>query len=66
MTAGAPVAPGYPDPLQAGVPTRLPVPRFPDPDCAHRTRVNSRTSLEPIGYDGEGAPLYAWQVDDER
>jgi hypothetical protein len=33
---------------------------------AHRTRTNTRTLLEPIGYDGEGAPLYAWQLDDER
>lgn len=37
-----------------------------DPMTAHRTRTNTRTSLEPIGYDGEGAPLYAWQLDDER
>jgi len=37
-----------------------------DPVTAHRTRTNTRTSLEPIGYDGEGAPLYAWQLDDER
>lgn len=37
-----------------------------EPMTAHRTRTNTRTSLEPIGYDGEGAPLYAWQLDDER
>lgn len=38
----------------------------PDPVTAHRTRTNTRTPLEPIGYDSEGAPLYAWQLDDER
>lgn len=38
----------------------------PDPLTAHRTRVNSRTPLEPIGYDSEGAPLYWWQVMDSE
>ncbi len=38
----------------------------PDPVTGHRTRTNTRTSLEPIGYDSEGAPLYAWQLDDEQ
>lgn len=33
---------------------------------AHRTRTNTRTLLEPIGYDSEGAPLYAWQLNDDR
>ena len=48
----------------AGYPVAQPTPV--DPVTAHRTRTNTRTSLEPIGYDGEGAPLYAWQLDDER
>lgn len=39
---------------------------LPDPTTTHRTKTNTRTSLEPIGYYGEGAPLYAWQLDDER
>lgn len=36
----------------------------PDPLTAHRTRTNTRTPLEPIGYDSEGAPLYVWQLYD--
>ncbi len=35
-----------------------------DPMAAHRTRTNTRTPLEPIGYDSEGAPLWPWQVMD--
>lgn len=33
-----------------------------DPDIsAHRTRTNR--APEPLGYDGHGAPIYAWQID---
>jgi hypothetical protein len=56
--------------MGAGAPVAGAAPRHPldplDPVAAHRTRTNTRTSLEPIGYDSEGAPLYAWQLDDER
>lgn len=34
---------------------------MPDDDVsAHRTRSNRR--IEPVGYDGHGAPLYGWQL----
>jgi hypothetical protein len=62
MPGGVVAATGYPEPPQTGPPIRLPGPHCPDPDSAHRTR----TSLEPIGYDSQGAPLYAWQLDVER
>lgn len=29
---------------------------------SHRTRTNTRTPLEPIGYGSDGAPLWPWQV----
>jgi hypothetical protein len=66
MPGGAGITAGYPEPPRTGVPTRTGTARFPEPDATHRTRTNTRTSLEPIGYDSEGAPLYAWQLDDER
>jgi hypothetical protein len=46
--------------------TGYPDARVPAPDCGHRTRTNTRTSIEPIGYDSQGAPLYAWQLEDEQ
>ena len=51
MPGGASTTAGYPEPPRTGDPVRLPGYRFPDPDSTHRTRVNTRTSLEPIGYD---------------
>jgi len=36
-------------------------PPQPDDLSAHRTRSNR--APEPIGYDGHGAPIYAWQVE---
>ena len=39
--------------------------RLPQADCTHRTRTNTRAPLEPIGYDTNGAPIYAWQLTDE-
>lgn len=64
MAGGASLTPGHPDYTQTGDPIRIPGPL--DPLSAHRTRTNTRISFEPIGYDSEGAPLYAWQLDDER
>lgn len=55
---------GHPESPTAGVPIRLPGPL--DPLSAHRTRTNTRISFEPIGYDSDGAPLYAWQLDDDQ
>jgi hypothetical protein len=66
MAGGAISTPEYREPPPAGGPLRQTGPRPLDPVTAHRTRSNTRTSLEPIGYDSEGAPLYAWQLDDER
>jgi hypothetical protein len=66
MAGGAISTPGYREPHPTGDPLWQTAPRPLDPVTAHRTRTNTRTSLEPIGYDGEGAPLYAWQLDDER
>jgi hypothetical protein len=64
MPEGVAPGAGYPDSPQTGTPIRLPGPL--DPLTAHRTRTNTRISLEPIGYDSHGAPLYAWQLDDEQ
>lgn len=55
---------GDPGTPTTGNPIRLPGEL--DPLTAHRTRTNTRISFEPIGYDSEGAPLYAWQLEDER
>jgi hypothetical protein len=64
MSGGAPLAPGYPDSANTGGPIRLPSSL--DPLTAHRTRTNTRISLEPIGYDSDGAPLYAWQLNTQQ
>lgn len=48
MPGGVAVVTGYPEPPRTGLPIRLRGPRYPDPDSAHRTRTNMRTSLKPI------------------
>ncbi|ROP65646.1 hypothetical protein [Curtobacterium sp. ZW137] len=59
-----PLTPGYPGPQRTGDPVQIPGPL--DPLTAHRTRTNTRISFDPISYDSEVSPLYAWQLDDER
>jgi hypothetical protein len=66
MSGGASREAGCPGARHAGAPIRLPGSRLPEPGPTHDARTDTHTSLEPMGFGSEGAPLHAWQLYDER